>query len=175
MKGMCVVGSNPRQVRRGCNRRMSRSPQGMRGLEVLASFLMSITRLIRRNTTPAVYCNRLCPYPLRHHTQADNTDCHVTDWPAEAPIIQRKRNDKEITERERQNRRYDLMRFPPWSTQVALPSFFFCLRGGVTGRPIFMPPYGYLAFFSAGFKIWKEHSSVSSTLIIAPALSNSPQ
>jgi len=28
---------------------------------------------------------------------------------------------------------------------------------------------------SAGFKIWKEHSIVSSTLIIAPALSNSPQ
>ena len=34
-----------------------------------------------------------------------------------------------------------------------LPSFFFGLRGGVTGRPIFIPPYGYLAFFSAGFRI----------------------
>jgi len=59
--------------------------------------------------------------------------------------------------------------------QPILLSFFFCLRGGVTGRPIFMPPYGYLAFFSAGFSIWNEHSRVSSTLIIAPALSNSPQ
>jgi len=29
--------------------------------------------------------------------------------------------------------------------------------------------------FSAGLRIWKEHMSVSSTLIIAPALSNSPQ
>ena len=32
-----------------------------------------------------------------------------------------------------------------------------------------------LAFFSAGFNIWKEHMSVSSTLMMAPALSNSPQ
>lgn len=30
-------------------------------------------------------------------------------------------------------------------------------------------------FFSAGFRIWKEHIRVSSTLIMAPALSNSPQ
>jgi len=30
-------------------------------------------------------------------------------------------------------------------------------------------------FFSAGFRIWNEHSKLSSTLIIAPALSNSPQ
>ena len=110
-------------------------------------------------------------------------------------------------------------------TNVYLPSFFFCLRGGVTGLPMFIPPYGYFAFFSAGFKIcnarqqlcnadrtgnrrmglcmtrkekvqdrgwgdkrdgtcmedkeyvrtWNEHSNVSSTLIIAPALSNSPQ
>ena len=30
-------------------------------------------------------------------------------------------------------------------------------------------------FFSAGLSIWKEHMSVSSTDIIAPALSNSPQ
>lgn len=30
-------------------------------------------------------------------------------------------------------------------------------------------------FFSAGFKIWNEHSRDSSTLIMAPALSNSPQ
>lgn len=50
-------------------------------------------------------------------------------------------------------------------------------RGGVTGRPEPRPPpppYGY-SFLSAGFKIWKEHMSVSSTLIMAPALSNSPQ
>lgn len=30
-------------------------------------------------------------------------------------------------------------------------------------------------FFSAGFRIWNEHSRLSSTLIMAPALSNSPQ
>lgn len=30
-------------------------------------------------------------------------------------------------------------------------------------------------FFSAGFRIWNEQSRLSSTLIIAPALSNSPQ
>lgn len=30
-------------------------------------------------------------------------------------------------------------------------------------------------FLSAGLRIWKEHISVSSTDIIAPALSNSPQ
>lgn len=29
--------------------------------------------------------------------------------------------------------------------------------------------------FCAGFKIWKEHNKLSSTLIMAPALSNSPQ
>lgn len=57
---------------------------------------------------------------------------------------------------------------------ILLSPLFFCLRGGVTGRPVFAP-YGYFAFFSAGFRIWKEHSNVSSTLIIAPALSNSPQ
>jgi hypothetical protein len=37
--------------------------------------------------------------------------------------------------------------------QPILLSFFFCLRGGVTGRPMFMPPYGYFGFFSAGFRI----------------------
>lgn len=47
--------------------------------------------------------------------------------------------------------------------------------GGVTGRPLFSPPYWYFAFLSAGFRIWKEHIKVSSTLIIPPALSNSPQ
>ena len=33
----------------------------------------------------------------------------------------------------------------------------------------------HFCFFSAGFRIWKEQSKLSSTLIIAPALSNSPQ
>lgn len=79
------------------------------------------------------------------------------------------------------------------------------VRGGVTGRPEFTPPYWYFAFFSDGFRIWKtrlllilklwqhvkqeqcgrtrntgpstwkEHIRDSSTLIIPPALSNSPQ
>lgn len=34
------------------------------------------------------------------------------------------------------------------------------VRGGVTGRPEFTPPYWYLAFFSDGFKIWKEQIAV---------------
>lgn len=33
----------------------------------------------------------------------------------------------------------------------------------------------HFCFFSAGLRIWKEQSRLSSTLIIAPALSNSPQ
>lgn len=33
----------------------------------------------------------------------------------------------------------------------------------------------YFCFFSAGLRIWNEHRRLSSTLIIAPALSNSPQ
>lgn len=33
----------------------------------------------------------------------------------------------------------------------------------------------HFCFFSAGLRIWKEHSRDSSTLIMAPALSNSPQ
>lgn len=49
------------------------------------------------------------------------------------------------------------------------------VRGGVTGRPEFTPPYWYLAFFSEGFRIWNEHMRDSSTLIMPPALSNSPQ
>ena len=57
---------------------------------------------------------------------------------------------------------------------------FNALLGGVAGRapprpPAVIPPYVYRCFFSAGFSIWNEHMSVSSTLIIAPALSNSPQ
>lgn len=60
--------------------------------------------------------------------------------------------------------------------QFIFPSFFFLLfRGGVIGRPALPPPPYIIFFFSAGFRIWKEHMSVSSTLIIAPALSNSPQ
>ena len=30
------------------------------------------------------------------------------------------------------------------------------VRGGVTGRPEFTPPYWYFAFFSDGFRIWKS-------------------
>jgi len=38
------------------------------------------------------------------------------------------------------------------------------------------PPYEFRCCAAlAGFKIWNEHISVSSTVIIAPALSNSPQ
>jgi hypothetical protein len=65
-------------------------------------------------------------------------------------------------------------------------------RGGVNGRLVLRPPYWYFGFFSLGFKIlknqisfsgnfniqiitWKEHINVSSTDIIPPALSNSPQ
>jgi len=47
--------------------------------------------------------------------------------------------------------------------------------GGVTGRLLPMPAYWYLGFFSDGFRIWKEHMRVSSTDIMPPALSNSPQ
>lgn len=32
----------------------------------------------------------------------------------------------------------------------------WAVRGGVTGRPEFIPPYWYLAFFSDGFRIWEE-------------------
>lgn len=80
----------------------------------------------------------------------------------------------------------------------APPFFCFDFLGGVTGRPCPDPPYENVFFFSAGFKIcvfngtmisrrwptyasrrvvltWNEQRRVSSTLIIAPALSNSPQ
>lgn len=38
---------------------------------------------------------------------------------------------------------------------VLLHRFFggWAVRGGVTGRPEFIPPYWYLAFFSDGFRI----------------------
>lgn len=61
------------------------------------------------------------------------------------------------------------------SLRLYRPPFFAPPRGGVIGRPDSAPPYEYLDFFSAGFKIWNEHMSVSSTDIMAPALSNSPQ
>lgn len=34
------------------------------------------------------------------------------------------------------------------------------VRGGVTGRPEFTPPYWYLAFFSDGFRIWDKRWNV---------------
>ena len=40
---------------------------------------------------------------------------------------------------------------------ILLASFFFCLRGGVTFRPMLTLPYGYFAFFSAGFNICAAH------------------
>lgn len=64
------------------------------------------------------------------------------------------------------------------NSRASVDDYFFFApppRGGVIGRPDSEPPYGNFCFFSAGFKIWKEHIRVSSTLIIAPALSNSPQ
>ena len=36
---------------------------------------------------------------------------------------------------------------------LARPVVCAAVRGGVTGRPVFMPPYLYLAFFSLGFRI----------------------
>ena len=54
-------------------------------------------------------------------------------------------------------------------------SIYICdgiyLRPGVPGRPV---PYRCCAAL-AGLRIWNEHMRVSSTVIIAPALSNSPQ
>lgn len=35
------------------------------------------------------------------------------------------------------------------------------VRGGVTGRPEFSPPYWYFAFFSDGFRILKEKKNIS--------------
>jgi len=53
--------------------------------------------------------------------------------------------------------------------------FFFAVRGGVDGRAVSAPPMGNFCLRSVGFRIWNEHMSVSSTDIMAPALSNSPQ
>lgn len=33
------------------------------------------------------------------------------------------------------------------------------VRGGVTGRPEFIPPYWYFAFFSDGFRIWGQQQN----------------
>lgn len=43
-------------------------------------------------------------------------------------------------------------------TSLILHRFFgvWAVRGGVTGRPEFIPPYWYFAFFSDGFRIWKH-------------------
>jgi len=54
-------------------------------------------------------------------------------------------------------------------------SSYFVLRGGVDGRAPIIEPKPPISFRSAGFKIWKLHIKFSSTVIIAPALSNSPQ
>lgn len=34
----------------------------------------------------------------------------------------------------------------------------WAVRGGVTGRPEFIPPYWYLAFFSDGFRIYNTQT-----------------
>lgn len=54
-------------------------------------------------------------------------------------------------------------------------SSYFVLRGGVDGRAPIIEPKPPMSFRSAGFRIWKLHIKFSSTVIIAPALSNSPQ
>jgi len=51
----------------------------------------------------------------------------------------------------------------------------FTPAGEFPGLVVVVLPKLSFVFLSAGFNIWKEHISVSSTLIIAPALSNSPQ
>jgi len=49
------------------------------------------------------------------------------------------------------------------------------LRGGVSGREPPIPPKPANFCLSAGFRMRKEHMSDSSTDMMAPALSNSPQ
>lgn len=51
----------------------------------------------------------------------------------------------------------------------------FVFAEGVPVLTVVVLPKPNFGFFSVGFSIWKEHISVSSTLIMAPALSNSPQ
>ena len=57
--------------------------------------------------------------------------------------------------------------------RVYFPPALF--RGGVLGRDPIMLPNPPMSLRSAGFNIWKLHIKFSSTVIIAPALSNSPQ
>lgn len=50
------------------------------------------------------------------------------------------------------------------------------LEGGAEGLVVEVKvPNPNFGFLSTGFNIWKEHSNVSSTLIMEAALSNSPQ
>lgn len=59
---------------------------------------------------------------------------------------------------------------------IALPSASKSTRSRLAPDTVAIDDMAtYFCFFSAGFRIWKEHSRLSSTLIIAPALSNSPQ
>lgn len=61
------------------------------------------------------------------------------------------------------------------SGHPTLPRNDFVFTGGVPVLTVVVLPKPNFGFFSAGFSIWKEHIKVSSTLIMAPALSNSPQ
>ena len=50
------------------------------------------------------------------------------------------------------------------SLQSSFLHLFFgglAVRGGVTGRPEFSPPYWYLAFFSDGFNILKVNNLIT--------------
>jgi hypothetical protein len=62
----------------------------------------------------------------------------------------------------------------PGLAVVVLPKTVIPVRE-FPGLDVVVLPKLNFDFFSAGFNIWKEHISVSSTLIMAPALSNSPQ
>ena len=62
-----------------------------------------------------------------------------------------------------------LSRLPP------PPHFPVLFLGGVLGLLPIIDPNPPMSFRSAGLRIWKLHMRFSSTVIIAPALSNSPQ
>ena len=62
----------------------------------------------------------------------------------------------------------------PGLAVVVLPKTVIPVRE-FPGLDVVVLPKLDFGFLSAGFNIWKEHISVSSTLIMAPALSNSPQ
>jgi len=81
--------------------------------------------------------------------------------------IKESENDKEVELKNETRRDEYKLVIGKKAFSSSFQSFF---RGGVKG----LRPFGFV-FFSAGFNIWKEHIKVSSTLIIAPALSNSPQ